>query len=289
MSRFLQRMAERSLGVEQAATPIVPSFFADWRTATVGAPPSVEPGHETGMEIVVTETTAPARNLEVAAVRKHAPPAPGLEPAVRVESRAAAPPDPRPTRIIPAASLEDSGSEDDVPRLAVPAQPARRETSVPIRERRERSVGPRHEGAMTLARDVPVPPVPPTRRAARVPPDRGEAVSPSVNGPTLVPPLAAPRPSVAARRTVLAPAASPSMSIEGIVRPRRAAAGDALPRRQGRDQVRLLTGAEERVVEISIGRIEVRALPGETAQPRATPERRGLSLEAYLRGREARA
>jgi hypothetical protein len=51
-------------------------------------------------------------------------------------------------------------------------------------------------------------------------------------------------------------------------------------------------GAEERVVEISIGRIEVRATTGENVQSRSMPVARpGLSLEAYLqrRTREARA
>jgi hypothetical protein len=51
-------------------------------------------------------------------------------------------------------------------------------------------------------------------------------------------------------------------------------------------------GAEDRVVEISIGRIEVRATSVESVQPRSMPVARpGLSLEAYLqrRTREARA
>jgi hypothetical protein len=51
-------------------------------------------------------------------------------------------------------------------------------------------------------------------------------------------------------------------------------------------------GSEDRVVEISIGRIEVRATTGENVQPRPMPAARpGLSLEAYLlrRTREARA
>jgi hypothetical protein len=43
--------------------------------------------------------------------------------------------------------------------------------------------------------------------------------------------------------------------------------------------------AQDRIVEISIGRIEVRATPGPAREQRAPAPRPTLSLDAYLQGR----
>jgi hypothetical protein len=124
---------------------------------------------------------------------------------------------------------------------------------------------------------------------SRVMRDHREVARPDITAPAPAEPQPEPPPAVGPRLTLLAPTGVTLPKIETVVGPRRPATGHASARRDGADRLQQAPPKEERVVEISIGRIEVRAVPGEPPPPRPSPQRQSLSLEAYLRGREARA
>lgn len=291
MSGFLGRLAERALGVEAAARPVVPSFFAEWRTGAPGGEPVGRPDGD-GLEPRVTEEAGRV--------------APGAEPG-RVPATLLRTADPPPVIDVPAAVeparsrptavgrpeemtlVADAGTRSGPASRAEPA-PMRTHTEEPRPYLPASTLGPL--AVVEPHRAVPVlPAMAVGERAA--PPRRDRTIrSRPVEPDDFRAPSTPERTSNRARLTLLAPASAPSTTIERVSPSRRPAHGDAIPGPRFTGRMEPVHGAEDRVVEISIGRIEVRATSVESVQPRSMPVARpGLSLEAYLqrRTREARA
>ncbi|MEO7052023.1 MAG: hypothetical protein ABI128_10195 [Rhodanobacter sp.] len=152
----------------------------------------------------------------------------------------------------PAAAPACSWREASLPASTAPLQPPALErpaAATPVRQRKE---------------DAPAPVQP---RQTRVTPDRQESTSPPPGGSL----LSSPVPVFATR----APAASsPLRSAHATTRPRLAARADS----RGE-------AVRDAVVQVSIGRLEVRAAAVPVAAPRRHDAPRASSLDDYLRQR----
>ena len=283
MSGFLRRLAERSLGQADTARPVVPPLYADWqRDGALAAP----------------DAGAAADDLTVEDVEETAPPVSRRRPA-RQQSR-------EPVEEVPAQASPPTGSPSRrSPRAGEAAvQPPIVVEPPPVAPVSALAPPPPNRTGPALLPPAEPAPSNPASIADRRPADRRttrEPASQAAARPATAPagmPNLAPRPlrrladvagaddprRVEPRLTTLAPAGAPPAAIPRIV-------AVAPPARRTMAPAAVATqpteaAGEERIVEISIGRVEIRATPVAATQERAAPAARpALSLEAYLHGR----
>ena len=284
MSGFLARLSARALGVAETVRPVIAPLYAGWRIAPDDQ--RVEPAD---LEIDETREVEPARDR----------PAPRGRPAPSNETVAAEPVSPIAT-IRPTAAVVPPGTHrdrhDEPPAAgAVPERSAERRTEAapdapPARRPAARRSEPRVDATLSTPSGVVAGPV-------RVAAPRPTTLRARSEQPEPVQPLtAAIRPSEASSPTVPAPSPMLVAPTSAVGAPRVVTRLDppSASRRTGGPGLAPVGRAmdEERTVEISIGRIEIRATPG--AAPVATPtaqRRTAVSLDAYLlaRSREGRA
>jgi hypothetical protein len=285
MSRYLRHLAERSLGVADVARAVVPALYADWRRAgPAWAPDTLDSYGREGLEVEPEELPPPHEPRRASRRPRSAEPTPndseeaGIRPAGarRTDSRPEAP-----REAVPAA---------DVPELPPVPTTATRETRriAPVVTR----TPPPGRAEPRSPRSLPAP-AEPVVRSADVGPRRVVA-SVTEQAAVTVPPILPSRPSLPAlesvrhmeaRQTTLAPAGAPDAPIPRVVVPRTAAAPATRTAGSLRGSDPTGMPAEDRIVEISIGRIEVRATPAPVREHPTPALRPTLSLDAYLHGR----
>jgi hypothetical protein len=281
VSGYLRRLAARSLGTADVARPIIPPLYSDWRRE-----PSIASDGEPSGGALDVEEVAEAPPAHLPAVRSSRQPLPrdGDEPDRRPSPSATprmvavVPPSDAPAGTTPpiAATHPErrpvAGSRaalpTPIPRREVenaeplPQAPARRATPPPL--------------TVSAAADMPPPrPMPPAR-------DRAHESSGSMTRPSDRPRAAGAHPPVPDRPALLALSSPVIEAPPAGARHARSGSNASAPR----VQPPTVPVVEERTVEITIGRIEIRALPG--AAPVAipvAPRRPTLSLDAYLHAR----
>jgi hypothetical protein len=284
MSGYLRHLAERSLGMADVARAVVPPLYADWRRAgPAGVVDTLGSEGRDDLEVVTEEGSTPQR-----APWTPRPPR-SVEPIPKDSETA----DTRPAR----SRRADRAS--DASRPAVAAAEVLELPPVMTRAPREsRRIEP-VETPTPEPRQIPLPSRTPGPATAEPAPRSAEAgprsatarvtvpvrvsIPPILRRTPGLPALQSSRP-VEARRTTLAPVGAPTAPIPRVVVPRPAAASTHPPG-SGRGPDGTAMPAQHRIVEISIGRIEVRATPAPVREHRAPTPRPTLSLDAYLQGR----
>ena len=275
MSDFLSRLAERSTGTPPALRPRVPSTFEPWPAVDPGsemptpaAPPSAAQPARAGAPppVATARPTRELRSASVAPSRTAWPPTPADAPDGDdrpLEATTSRTHSPAPAPLAPALSAAATGPGADAPPRTVPAPASRHgapdhspEPAGPARQTRAAAASSRQ-----------------ARRQASAPP-----------APERAAPAAAPAP-VAARAAAHAPrdedavapsreAASPSADRPAGVVGRRRSGPASTPGRAGEGTL---------TVEVTIGRVEVRAAPAPPphAARRPAPGPR-VTLDEYL-------
>jgi hypothetical protein len=243
MSGFLQNLALRESGAAAVLAPRVTGWFEAPAAHAPGPLPLAEP-----------ERHAPAIS---------APPLAAPPPAVQRRADAPDPAPIAPSQPVPAlpASLHA--------RQAAPAPP-----DPPPREGRHTAAPPLAATARIIAAAAPL--ASPVPRSAALPPARDDTPAPPMRGTPAEPPAASPRkhaqaelalrpplPAMAARSPRLAP---------GALQAAQAGAG----RRAGPD------APAQPVIQVTIGRLEVRAVQPSRTAPAARPRQSPTSLDDYL-------
>ena len=275
MSGYLGRLAARSMGIADVARPVIAPLYADWR-----GEPSTGPDVEITAELpeIVEERLAPVRPRSVRGSR------PAADEVDDSEQRPIATPRARATPAV----TSSRGPDVDAPPVLDRAE------HKPIQARRRALVGPPADPRTEEADAAPAisvstgrarPPIPvPVVRARPVDPS-----TPPGEDPAGLDRRPAGNPTSAERTAILTPT-SPAVQAPPVLTRRASVARDAPAARPLADGA---PAPDDRTVEISIGRIEIRALPGSApaGERQTSPRRTAVSLEAYLdaRSREGRA
>ena len=284
MSGYLRRLAARSLGTADVARPIIPPLYSDWRrqsSMVAGGQPSGGP-----LEVEEFTESPPARLPAVWPMHQSVPRSahepsgpPSTPPTSRTDTVTPPSGAPAETALPVVTKPEHRPARGSRPLIADPTPTPRRagEEAGPIPAAPVRRVTAPASPTVGVPPDMPPPrPVPVVRDrtvdSTGSTPERSDRRHGQAD----------PRPSASDRPALLALAAP---SIEAPpAGPRRARSESGAGAPWARPAAAPM--AEERTVEITIGRIEIRALPG--AAPAASPpvgRRTTMSLEAYLHAR----
>lgn len=249
MSDFLARLAARALGTEAVLVPRLPSLFEPAGGASALSAAPLE-------SAVEREAPAPAaaHARQVAAV--DIPPAP----------HAAS------TMLAPAP-------------LCLPV--TERESFVPARTPHDVERRASVPGDTVRSRGHEAPPVPPVATAPHAPPLSPPSPPVAPRSARIAPQraMSVPTPAAPARASVQA---APAAAVASRASQPRSAASPAPPRPRAQVPAMPAAPATETVVQVSIGRIEVRAAPATSAPSRRRDEPRPTRLDDYLRQRSGK-
>jgi hypothetical protein len=291
MSGYLSRLVARSLGTADLVRPVIAPLYADWRrepsiTADRGA-------IDDGLEVHEIREAEPTRAPVARSPRATGSPmADGGDPppAARPLLRASAPvPSPEPPRAEPQSTPPRSTAGT----IALP-EAAPIDTPSVARRRsqtaRPRSPEPIARVTVPASSTVNVPDDHPAPRPAPKRPTRIDAATAILVDPAETPRDRPTTPRGTPDRPALLTPTTPAIVAPPVVA--RSGPFTGVSQAPGRSNPASTPDDRERTVEITIGRIEIRAVPGTApaAAPVAT-RRTSMSLEAYLlaRAREGRA
>ena len=274
MSGYLGRLAARSLGIAEVARPVIPPLYADWRSEPSG--PDGE--HEPVPPEIVEERLAPVRPRAVRGGR------PAVDEADESDHPVVASPRARDAPRVTRAQGPDVDVAPAFDRSELgPIQGRRPARIQPATDPRPEEAGSAPAISVSTGRVLTPIAVPMTRAGLVLP------TTPQGEHPAVLDRRPAREPTPAERTAILALTA-PLVQAPPVMS-RRASAARDIP--AVHPSVNGAPEPDDRTVEISIGRIEIRAVPGSApaGERQASPRRTAVSLEAYLgaRSREGRA